>query len=71
MALRLDIENSYEILKIFQVFHYLNGRLPLTSDLMNITNGEVPEGVEKTNLKVLYEMFKGSNLHGLASIQFM
>ena len=67
----LEIENSYELLKIFQVFHYLKERLPLTNDLMIIPDGEVPEGIEKVNLKLLYEMFKDIDLHGLVSIQFM
>ena len=35
----LEIENSYELLKIFQLFYYLNGRLPLTNDLMIIPDG--------------------------------
>ena len=54
----LEIENSYELLKIFQLFYYLNGRLLLTNDLMIIANGEVPERIVKVNLKLLYEMFK-------------
>ena len=52
----LEIESSYELLKIFQLFYYLNGRLPLTNGLMIIPDGEVPEGIEKVNLKLLYEM---------------
>ena len=58
----LEIENSYELLKIFKLFHYLNGRLLLTNDLIIIPDGELPEGIEKVNLKLLYEMFKDINL---------
>ena len=54
----LEIENSYELLKIFQLFYYLNGRLLLTNDLIIIANGDVPERIVKVNLKLLYEMFK-------------
>ena len=58
----LEIENSYELLKIFKLFHYLNGRLLLTNDLIITPDGELPEGIEKVNLKLLYEMFKDINL---------
>ena len=57
----LDIENAYELLTIFQMFYYLNGRLPLTNGLLVVSNGEVPEGSEKINLKTLYEMFKDTH----------
>ena len=67
----LEIESTNELLKIFELFHYLNRRLLLTNDLMIIPYGEVPEGTEKINLKLLYEMFKDTELHGLVSIQFL
>ena len=54
----LEIESTNELLKIFELFHYFNRRLLLTNDLMIIPYGEVPEGTEKINLKLLYEMFK-------------
>ena len=57
----LDIENAYELLTIFQMFYYLNGRLSLTNGLLVVSNGEVPEGSEKINLKNLYEMFKDTH----------
>ena len=61
VILLLDIENAYELLTIFQMFYYLNGRLPLTNGLLVVSNGEVPEGSEKINLKNLYEMFKDTH----------
>ena len=67
----LEIESTNELLKIFELFHYLNRRLLLTNDLMIIPYGEVPEGTEKINLKLSYEMFKDTELHGLVSIQFL
>ena len=54
----LEIENVYDLLIIFQMFYYFNGRLPLTNGLLIVPDGEVPEGTEKINLKLLYEMFK-------------
>ena len=50
------------------MFYYFNGRLPLTSSLLIVPDGEVPEGTEKVNLKLLYEMFKDTQSHGLVSI---
>ena len=31
----------------------------------------MPEGAEQLNLKLLYEMFKDTNSHGLVSLQFL
>ena len=62
----LEVENAYELLTVFQTFHYVNGRFPLTSGLLIVPDGEMPEGTEKVNLKLLYEMFKNS--HGIVSI---
>ena len=67
----LEIENAYELLTIIQMFYYFNGRLPLTNELLIVPDGETPEGTEKLNLKVLYEMFKDTQSHGLVSIQFL
>ena len=53
------------------MFYYFNGRLPLTNGLLIVPDREVPEGTEKINLKLLYEMFKNTQSHGLVSIQFL
>ena len=53
------------------MFCYLKGKLPLTNGLLVVPDGETPEGTEKINLKLLYEMFKDTNSHGLVSIQFL
>ena len=45
----LEVENAYELLTVFQMFCYLNGRFPLTNGLLIVPNGEVPEG-KKINL---------------------
>ena len=50
----LEIENAYELLTNFQMFYYFNGRLCLTNGLLIVPEGEVPEGTEKINLKLLY-----------------
>ena len=52
------------------MFYYFNGRLPLTSSLLIVPDGEVSEGTEKVNLKLFYEMFKDTQSHGLVFICF-
>ena len=53
------------------MFYYFNGRLPLTNGLLIVPDGDVPEGTEKINLKLFYNMFKDTESHGLVSIQFL
>ena len=70
----LEIENSLELLSAFQLFCYLNGRLPLTNVLLVVLlvpDSEVSNGKVKESLKSLYEMFKDTNSHGLVSHQFL
>ena len=66
----IEVKDCIELLKLFQLFYYLNGRLPLTNDLLPIPDGEAPDGSEKVSLKILYKMFKDTKSHGLVSIQF-
>ena len=40
----LEVENAYELLTLFHMFYYLNGRLPLTNGLLIVPDGDVPEG---------------------------
>ena len=67
----LDIENSLDLLGIFQTFYRNTGRLPLTNGLLLVTDGEAPEGEDKINMKNLYEMFRQINSHGLVSVPFL
>ena len=67
----VEIEDCIELLKLFQLFYYFNGRLPLTNGLLPIPDGETPDGSKKISLKNLYEMFKDTESHGLVSIQFL
>ena len=60
-----------ELLTIFQMFYHFNRRLPQTNGLLIVPYSEVPECTEKINLKLLYEMFKDAQSHGLVSIQFL
>ena len=47
----LEVENAYELLIVFQMFYYLNGRFPLTNSLLIIPDGEAPKGKKKNKLK--------------------
>ena len=67
----LKNENSYELLSIFQMFYYQNGRLPLTNGLLFVPDGDVPEGRDKINLKHLNEMLRNTNSHGIVSVPFL
>ena len=67
----LEVENAYELLTVFQMFYYLNGRFALANGLLIVPDGEVSEGEEKINLKQLYNMLKNTSSHGLVSLQFL
>ena len=67
----VEIEDSIDLLCIFQVFYYFNGRPPLTNSLLPVPDGETPEGFKKISLKTLYEMLKDTKSHGLVSLQFL
>ena len=43
----VDIQNSFELLRSFQLVYYLNGRLPLTNGLLPVPDGETPPGAKK------------------------
>ena len=52
----LEIEDPNELLKLFQLFYYFNGRLPLTNDLLPIPDQKTPDGSEKISIKILYKI---------------
>ena len=55
----LEIENSLELLSAFQLFCYLNGRLPpLTNVLLVAPDSEVPNGKVKESLKSCMKCLK-------------
>ena len=68
----LEIENAFDLLRIFQMFYHFNDRLPLTNGLLVVPDGDTPEGSEKVSLKDLCEMFQGTaKSHGPVSLQFL
>ena len=45
------------------MFYHHNGRLSFTNGLIIVSDGEVPDCMEKTNLRNLYQMFKDTKSH--------
>ena len=66
----VEIKNSVELLRIFQMFYYFNRRLPRTNGLLLVPDGETPEVSEKISMETLYELFKDTKSHGLVFLQF-
>ena len=54
----LDIENSPELLNIFQTFYHTTGRLPLSNGHLIVPDGDAPAGENKVNMKSLSDMFR-------------
>ena len=65
-----EIQDSEEVLKIFQDFYSLTGRLPLSNSLVVVPDGDAPPK-EKLNMRRLYKMFKNTNSHGIFSLPFL
>ena len=58
------------MLKIFQNFYTLTGRLPLSNSLLVVRDSDVhPE--EKLSMRHLYDLFKNANSHGIVSLPFL
>ena len=66
-----ETQDAHDLLTIFQMFYYLNGRLPFTNGLVVAPDGEIPEGMEKINLKNLCSMFKNTKSQGVVSLNFL
>ena len=65
-----DMEDSFELLKFFQDFYSITGRLPLSNELLIILDADVsPDG--KVNLRQLYDLYKNTNSHDLVSLPFL
>ena len=65
-----EVSNAQELLKIFQDFYSLTGRLPLSNSLLVVPDGDAPPE-EKLNMRQLYDLFKNTNSHGLISLPFL
>ena len=65
-----EVSNAQELLKIFQDFYSLTGRLPLSNSLLVVPDGGAPPE-EKLNMRQLYDLFKNTNSHVLVSLPFL
>ena len=62
--------DSEEMLKIFQDFYSMTGRLPLSNSLLVVPDGDAPPD-EKLNMKQLNDLFKNTDSHGIVSLLFL
>ena len=65
-----EVSDSQEMLKIFQDFYSLTGRLLLSNSLLVVSDGDAPSE-EKLNMRHLYDLFKNTNSHGIVSLLFL
>ena len=65
-----EVSGAQELLKLFQDFYAIMGRLPLSNSLLVVPDGNAPPE-EKINLRQLYDLFKNTNSHGLVSLPFL
>ena len=65
-----EVSDAQELLKIFQDFYSLAGRLPLSNSLLVVPDGDAPPE-EKLNMRQLYDLFKNTNSHVLVSLSFL
>ena len=67
----MAIDNSSELLNIFQTFYHTTGRLSLSNGLLIVPDGDAPPGEDKVNMKKLYDMFRYTYSHRLVSLGFL
>ena len=63
-----EISDSQEMLKRFQDFYSLTGRLPLSNSQLVVPDKDAPPE-EKLNIRHLYHLFKNTILIRLSSIK--
>ena len=65
-----EVSDAQDVLKIFQDFYSLTGRLPLSNILLVVPDGYAPPE-EKLNMRHFYDLFKNTNSHGIVSLPFL
>ena len=68
-----NVETATELLMLFDLFYFVNGRFPTTGVHTFIRRADLPmeENCEELNIKKLYEKFRTRNSHALVSSQFL
>ena len=64
------VSDAQELMKIFQDFYALAGRLPLSNGLLTVPDGDAPTR-KKVKMKHLYDLFKNTNSHRIVSLPFL
>ena len=64
------IKDLMRLMNIFQEFYVATGRLPTFNELLVVPDGDALPN-EKINLKHLYDLFKNTASHSLASMPFL
>ena len=67
----MEIEDSIELIALFEIFYFMNGRVPPTNGLLLVPDGETPDDSEKISIKTFYEIFKDKKSNRLLSLQFL
>ena len=65
-----EVTDLEEMLKIFQDFYSMTGRLPLSNSLLVVPDRDAPPD-EKRNMKQLYDLFKNIDSHGIVSLPLL
>ena len=65
-----EVSDAQELLKIFQDFYSLTGRLLLSNSLLVVPDGDAPPE-EKLNMRHFYDLFKNTNSHEIVSLPFL
>ena len=66
-----ELQDAQELMKIFQDFYTLMGRLLLSNVLLVVPDGDAPPGESKINMKQLYDLFKNTNSRGIVPLPFL
>ena len=68
-----NVETATELLMLFHIFYFVNGRFPTTGVHTFIPRADLSMEVngEELNIKKLYEKFRTTNSHALVSSQFL
>ena len=72
----LPIENytdATDLLQVFDLFYYINGRFPFTTGLLPIPDRDFPAfvGDQKLSIKKLGKQFRDSLSHGIVVLPFI
>ena len=65
-----EVEDAQELMKIFQDFYTLTGRLPLSNSLLVVPDRDAPPD-EKVNMRQLYNLCKNTKSHGIVSLHLL